>query len=286
MNDQHISTLLRERGYEFIRDLSPGFVGARKLIKQLETGREFSADIVDAKESETAEALCLNASNARNWGSKFTTGPIELGFLELGLYYQVLCMDSNDIPLSLMDRGKYAADPASAAMCAAKLSRCLDYVARDQTCHLAICPDSVYINGSTVRLGEFWFCRLRDGRPFFESDDDIILDAIPAAARLFAGPELTSDKAEIGMESDIYSLALLIVFLFTGLLPNDPSLGQPLTPRSIRRLCAAIDEPMSLVLTQALDPRPRKRPFLSHFLDEVDKFAQRVGATLPADYLD
>lgn len=325
MDESRIESNLNTFGWRLVSDQEPGFVGGRKLVQSLETGEHRMADIVNSYESITTHSLGINAAFARNWSEKYTTSFGKGGWLDLEdmIGYEILSIDQRARRLSTIPRTELTSTPNEAWDLVLKLYRCLEYITLCGACHLAICPDSIYITDAQVRVGEPWYHRHSDGRPIFNEYvfDKLIIDAIPTAARRYAAPEVLNyhvDNSALASmlpahpsmikfgpeidpylrlleapptreelmkapteQADIYSFALLALYIFAGYEPDRSIEDAPDRAGAIQRLSSEFDEEIARDLSEALDPDWQKRPPILGIKNAISFFAERRGMTLP-----
>jgi hypothetical protein len=143
------------------------------------------------------------------------------------------------------------------------------------------------VHNTSARIGELWFCRKASGEPLeLEFDKDVLL-AIPAEARVFSAPEIAEiDAAEVSGESDQYSFALLLLYLFAGYVPDGSIENASNRMAAIRQLDPVFDEKLAEALAPALNPDINNRGRITTLLDQLGLFAQRLGITVSNEYYE
>lgn len=285
--DGWTETYLRRVGWDPVSVQPAGFVGVRVEGRNLESGQMRLIDILDGSD-QTTYVLSINSSYARNWSPIYTAGPVAGGWLAVDehLSYDVLNMDANARRLSELPRDVYAGSIQAACETSMQLVKCVEWIARNQSCHLAICPSSVYYADQRFRIGELWYCHAFNGAPFFLSTDRsaAIIEARTQEAKAFGAPELI-DGRSFGCESDDYSMALLALYVFCGYRPNGSVENASDRQAAIRALCPELDDLIAGELARALSPEPGERTNCVDLKCALAAFGQRIGIPLSEAYL-
>lgn len=280
---------LRRCGWNPVSEQPAGFVGVRLEVENMESGDLRLADILYGSSDSFTYPLTINVGYARDWSPSYTTGAIKTGWLEHSTHlgYQILSIDASAKRLTQMTPLEYSESPQDACRTMMQLVKCVEWIARNQCCHLAICPSSVYFSDGKFLLGELWYCRLANGEPFLLSTEnsDLILDAIPKEAQLYSAPELTNDRRRISRLCDGYSLALLTLNVFAGYVPDGSIENSTNRRATIRDLCPALDHEIAGKLANCLHPDPGLRGDSVDLKYAFAAFGERIGIPLSQEYL-
>jgi hypothetical protein len=266
-------------------DLPPGLMAERKLCLD-EHGKEVIVDFVDARDDKRAYAAVINSGYIRGMDPHYVVVPTFYSWLEDDIGLEILSMDKETVPLSRVPRER-CADPKDTTIIALQIMKSLEYMLRYGSCHLALCPESIYLDEQSARIGELWFCRAPNGEPINPKYDRDVLMAIPKEARVFSAPEIAANgDEEVGGESDYYSFALLLLYLFAGYVPNGTIEHAPDRNVAIKELYPAFDEKLVECIGEALNPSIIGRGNILWFRDCLGRFARSLGVDVPPSFFE
>lgn len=244
-----------------------GPVGRRVLVQD-GSGQRRLADLVAAGD-EQASALARNAFRARSSASsRAVVAILETSWTEGGDYCQVT--DLKPEARSLKDMGSLI--QVSERQILPVVINFLDAIKdlhRNGLVHSAICPQTVYWEGESARLGELWWLHDTDGEPFDPSLKGGFIKSLPAAALPFTAPELFYGQGP-SRQSDMYSLGAMMYYVLTVCPPKDlPDSGA----EDLRAMAAApatyiqdrlpaLSDRMAGLIHSLLDQDPDNRPGL------------------------
>lgn len=281
-----IDNTLREMGFRVLADEPAGLIGVRKRVEKLDCGEKFVADIVDTSGDDLLRGLALTAEHAKSLDEAFVVAPASTKWAG-DTYCQVLLMDTDWAPLSRLSRDELTVTPQSAITVALGAVKCVEYLSRTGVCHLAISPSTIYKKGDQIRLGEMWTIQQSNQVSYHPEFITPISKFIRHDARLLTAPEFRDNPADIGTPSDLYSLALLIVNLFsTAPIQASEVIESGDVRALISQRCPGLDSASIGVLAGALERDVRKRPHIIQFQESVAGMAEAMGVQIPECYFE
>jgi hypothetical protein len=201
------------------------------------------------------------------------------------IYYQIVGMPADAMPLPVILSALAAPNFHQAITVAMDIVKALEYLGRRQVCHLSVCPSSVYRVGECFRLGELWILHLSNGNSFHAEGAHLVLEFMRTDERLMAAPEFWGDRKHVGLGSDVYSLAYLILNLFSGKRP-DRKLLQSSDTRAqvISEFCPMFIPEFATCLASALEPDSLQRTHIIHLREEIAFQAKAMSVPIRDDY--
>lgn len=286
MTQQHlIEHAMHEIGFRILSDEPAGLIGIRKRVESVESGEAFLADIVDTSSDALLRVQALTAENAIRFDKTFVAIPLLTRWWG-DVYCQILTVDRDWAPISRLSRNEFAKTPQQAMEIALSATKCLEYLSRLGVCHLAICPSTVYTNGHHVRFAEMWTMEHANGQSYCLPGIGVDpFKFIRNDPRLLTAPEFRDAPGDIGEASDLYSLALLIVNLFST-TPVGPAevLESDDLPALISQRCPDLNADFVRALDGALQRDVRKRQYTFMFKESVAGQAMDMGLEIPDSY--
>lgn len=276
-------------GYLFASAMEKGLYGSRWLVTKPDDGERL-ADFVAPDDDSFLVSLCTNSMFSKGAGaSPFAVGILDAGWLENGDYYQVLDLDKNALSLAKKTERMAEQDVLRLGL---NLIRALKHLHKSEFVHAAICPEAVYEEAGTFRLGETWWAHSLTGKTL---DPDLFqyfpMNVSPTALRFFAPEVLLGFPPS--RESDIYSLGALMFYLLSGETPcSIPAETDPMavidnlarqTPKSILDFSNSLSRPTVLIVDRLMDKDADARSNIFRF---EDLLASAAGEAPPPEDLD
>lgn len=281
-----IDNALRELGFRVLTDEPAGLIGVRKCVEKLDSGEKFVADIVDTSSDDLLRGLALTAEHAKFLDETFVVAPASTKWTG-DTYCQILSIDHDWVPLSRLSRDELAATPQLAINVSLGAVKCVEYLARAGICHLAICSSTIYKKGDQIRLGEMWTIQQSNQISYHPEFVTPISKFIRNDSRLLTAPEFRDNPADIGTAADLYSVALLIVSLFSTAPIQASEVNECGDVHAlVSQQCPALDSASVGVLAGALEREVRKRPHIIQFQESIAGLAEAMGVPIPEWYFE
>jgi hypothetical protein len=285
-SDDSVARQLVDVGFRIIGNEPPGLFGAKKRVEDIATGKTYLADIVDTADSQLLKGACLTSAKGYSFDETFIVKPFKSGWFD-EIYYQILSCSGDSQLLSHLRREDYASTPQQAITVAMGVIKSIEYLGRSQVCHRSICPSSIYKTGERFRLGELWTIELTNHCSYYAEYGSALDRFIRNDARLFSAPDFRDDVPHAGAPSDVFSFALLVLYLFSGIHVDNETLRLSSDRiKTILQICPDLTKEFANCLARALEPKIAQRTHALHLREEVAFQAIAFGMQVPDEYFE
>ena len=249
-----------------------GPFGTRWIVQTPE-GPYRLQDRIDLSGEDIPAGLCQNASKLKGRTDHANvTNVLAFEWSQIGSYSHVLDLTPGAYPFSTLKPSERW-NGKQLWLVALQLLSALRHLHRREIVHSALAPETVYVEGENVRIGELWWAHNSDGDPLFDRWTRH-LDPImwPDFLLPYMAPEMLSG-APPNCASDIYSLGAVIYYLLTGRAPRQASAGSSnglraslyqAAPTPLLDLRPDIGKKAASFIHHQLDKTPHKRPPMHH----------------------
>jgi|GEM_PF-5834549 len=235
-------------GYEMVRLLGRGGMGAVYEARQIDLGRRVAVKILPLElgaNATFAERFRREARTLGNLAHKNILEVFEFGESTAGhLYYSMLYVEGGDLGARLKNG---PLPPGEALRMVQEICAALEAAHAQGVIHRDLKPSNILLTAEgTVKVGDFGIAVLDD-----QPNERLTFTGLAVGTMEYAAPEQAAG-APVDSRSDLYSVGVICYEVFTGQLPRgvfDP-------PSKVN---AAVDPAMDSVVRTAMQSDPSRR---------------------------